>query len=928
MPPSLLSVLAGKRRQWLRLGALLCALVLLPGLAGAQTRPLTRPTGAPRRDTAVTRTAPRLPATDKRSTTTVADTTIRLRPRRAGGIETTIKYSARDSIRLDAPGQTAYLYGDAKIDYGQTNMQAERVSINYGSALVEAEGAPDSTGELVGTPIFIDKGEQYEAKKIAYNYKTKKGKITEAITKQGDGYIHAEAVRRQNEKELYGLHGRYTTCDLPNPHFYIAASRMKVVPGEKIICGPFNLVVGDIPTPLGFLFGFFPTPRKRASGILIPTFGESTTQGFYLTNGGYYWAASPSVGVKVTGDIYSLGGFTVRGETQYIKRYRYNGSFQASWQRFPANQATQEVNLNPAQSLNPGGNQINIQWRHSPTPRPGGGRFSADVNAGSTSFYRGRINTSISNYISNTFQSSVNYSKQSRRLPINYTVALQQSQSTGGANGQPSMDFTLPSASLGLARQTPLHWLAERTSRKVFDNLTFSYQVAGSHRFSTVRQPGGFGGLANVENSLDSARNLTLERDGLLAIIRNGSTSVNHTMDLGLGTYSVAHVNLSPGVSYGEAWTFQRYSYTYNPNNDSVRVDTTRGLYRVYQYQYSLNANTRLYATTVFPKSWKVQVLRTTLNPSVGYSYSPDYGGASFGYYQTGVRVGRAATSVRDLPRYAGVPGGGRASNINFGLSSVVEMKIKPGKNDTTTTLQKITLLNQATIRGSYNLLADSLKLSPLQASVVTRPFGLFDVNFDATLNPYQRDTLGRSLNRYLIDGPGFRLTRLDGANLNVRFAFNPAERKLPVRQRTMPTPGASPPAAQPSAMVNDVTRPYDDYIPFELPWTFSAQYTVNYRAPAPTTRVIARPITQSLQVSGSLKLTQKWAVQYGGSYDFTNKKVATPTLSITRDLHCWQLSVYWIPTGPLQSYNVTLNVLNPMLRDLKLTRNRSWYNR
>lgn len=849
-----------------------------------------------------------------------------------GDIESTITYTARDSIRLDAPGKVAYLYGDAHIVYGTTDLRAELVRIEYGQNMVTAEGAPDSTGQLVGTPVFQDKGEQYEAKKIAYNFKTKKGKISEAITKQGEGYIHAEAVRRQSDNELYGRNGQYTTCDLAHPHFYINASKMKVVPGDKIVTGPFNLVVSDIPTPLGFLFGFFPTPKTRASGILIPSYGESATRGFFLLNGGYYWAVNEHIGARFTGDFYTLGGWAARTDVQYKKRYHYDGSLQLSYLRNQANERIgPSTDLNASRIDRPP-DAIHISWAHNPVSRPGGGRFSANVNAGSTGFYRGQVNTTQANYLATTFTSSINYQKTIRNSPFNYTVALQQSQNVG-IGGKPRMDFTLPSVSFGMSQQTPLRWLALRTGYRVFNNFTVSYSFSGQHSFSTVTTPGGgIAGVNNIVGQERTARNLTLRQDGLGAILRNGNTDVAHRFNIGLGSYSVAHITLSPGVTYDEQWTFRKFTYSYVPDSNGVRVDTSRGLYRIYRYAYNLNANTRLYGTLTFGPKAKVQAIRATFNPAVSYSYSPNYGDASFGYYQNNVRVDSAG-NVRNLARYAGVPGGGKSSVLGLSFTiSPIEMKLRPAAADTTGKPRKVTLINMISVSTAYNLLADSMKLSAISANMNTRA-GVLNLNLSGTFSPYQRDTAGRAISRYLIEGPGHKLARLTSANLNVSFALNPAQRQRPTGRRpvapsTVPdlvgSPGNSPHLTP--ASYTDL-----DYVPFELPWTLNVQFGLNYNAPLPRGPVAGQQVLSASTVTtgGSVRLTPKWAVDFNTPFDFRTMQLVSPRLSVTRDLHCWVLSVVWVPTGALQSYNVQLSARSSMLADiLKLKRDRSWYNR
>ncbi len=942
------TILACLRPRLLTLLALL--LLVAGGPAGAQT-PRQRPPASP--PPAATRAQPLTqkpapvalpadstqpkPALRARGGAPPPDTLV-VPLGRGGGkrdIETTIVYSARDSIRLDAPGKVAYLYGDAVITYGTTHLEAALVKIEYGQNMVTAEGAPDSTGKLAGTPIFTDKGEQYEAKKIAYNFKTKKGKISEAITKQGEGYIHAEAVKRQSEKELYGLHGQYTTCDLPDPHFYIAASKMKVVPGEKIVTGPFNLVIADIPTPLGFLFGYFPTPKSRSSGIIIPSYGESPSRGFFLTNGGYYWAASEHVGVRLTGDFYTLGGWAVRGDVQYKKRYKYDGAFQLSYLR---NQVVSSIgtatDLNPA-AVDRGADAIRINWSHRPVTRPGHGQFQASVNAGSSGFYRGQVNTTAQNALATSFQSNVSYSGVIRDSPFNYNLSANQSQAFDPTTGVARMDFNLPTLAFGMSQQTPLRWLALRTGRSVFNNLTVGYSLGASNQFSTVREPGDRVSGLRAVGEPTTRQNLTLQRDGLGAILRNGTAAVQHNISIGLGTYSVAHLNLSPSVAYSEAWTFEKLSYRYDPDSQAVRIDRQRGLYRVYRYNYGFNATTRVYGLLRLPKTARVEAIRLTLNPDAGYSYSPDFGDARFGYYQTGVRTD-ASNATRVLRRFADVPSGGRSSSVTFGVRANVEAKVRPAVGDTATKSRKVTIISQMAVRSAYNLAADSFRLAPVVGSLNTRLFNLFDINMGGVLDPYQRDSSGRRLSRYLAEAPGRKLARLASAFVNVGFEFNSTRRQSAASPNQQAAQGNVPGLPTTATDLNPATAAVltnaelIDYQAFELPWTLQASFGLNYSAPGPRGQEPGKPLlaASTLTLRGSVQLTPKWAITYSAPLDIRSRQLVYPNIAIVRDLHCWALSASWVPVGQFQSYTVNLGVRSSILQDLKLTRNRSYQNR
>ncbi len=393
-----------------------------------------------------------------------------------GDITTTIKYSARDSIIFEVERKVVHLYGDATIDYGTISLKAAYVEINYDSTTLRASSLTDSTNKAVGTPVFTDGGESFEAKRMVYNYKTRKGVISEVVTKQGEGYIHGEVVKRNEKNESSVLHPRYTTCNLEHPHFYINASKIKAIPNDKVMSGPFNLVFADIPLPVGFLFGLFPTPKeKRASGILVPTYGETRARGFTLSNGGFYLALNDYIGTSITGDLYSLGGYRVNMANSYFKRYAYNGNLNLSYDYFKNDEADIEGSRSAGNNfVLPGTTRsFSIQWSHAPVTKPGRGRFTANVNASSPLYNRLNV-VSTSQYLSASLNSTISYQKTIPNSPFSYGISLRQSQSNGFNN----MRFVLPDMNFAMTQMSLYEIFTNNTpTGKWFENFTFGYNV-------------------------------------------------------------------------------------------------------------------------------------------------------------------------------------------------------------------------------------------------------------------------------------------------------------------------------------------------------------------------------------------------------------------------------------------------------------------
>lgn len=875
---------------------------------------------------------------------------LRVSARPKGDIETTIKYSAKDSIRFEVQEKVARLYNKSNIDYGDMELKAQRITVDYSKNLLTAEGAADTTGKVLGKPVFKDGGGTYTAGRINYNFKTKRGKIAEAVTQQGEGYLHAETIKKNELNEIFGRNGRYTTCNLENPHFFINATKMKVIPKEKVVTGPFNMVIGDIPTPLGFLFGYFPTPGKsRASGLLFPTFGQTSDRGFALRNGGYYWVVNDNVGVRLTGDIYSgvgnsFGGYNLMAETQYLKRYSYNGLFNFSYSSRPPDiiLPSPSVNTNLEYRKPRSARTLWVNWSHTPTPRPGGGRFSASVAAGSPDFNR-QNSYDPRRYLAAAFNSTIQYSKTIRNSPVNYNVQLTQSQTTNGI-----MTFTLPSLTVGVARQNPYEWFGLAPQGRFYEQFSISYDLQARNELSnqvTARTlPNGLPLLGGTnEGSV-----IPVRFSNLRPFLRNARNGMQHNFQISLGSYPVLkHIILQPSVRYQQYWFGQRLTYSYNDVARAIRIDTVRGLNVVSEIAGGLSLSTNVYGTLVRKGTHKIQAIRHKITPNISYSYSPDYTQRSSlnwvnpvlgdlansqgqPYNVRDARTGRILNPV-SFSRYNNslysVPNGIRASLISFSVDNQVEMKVR-NNNDTTgtTPFNKVSLIDGLSLGTTYNLVADSLNLAPLNMSFHTQVARKLSVTANASFYFYQRDSTGREINRFLFDQPNRRLARLNNANLSLTYQFNPSQgkKKSVVKRDVAPTNILGSP--------NQI-NPYEEYVDFDIPWELNSSFQLNYTdpGPIPTRRnyIRPRPISSaSLQLNGSVKLTPNFRFGYTTSYDFISKRPVAPNLDFYRDLHCWQISGYWAPFGEFRGYGVTISAKSSLLQDLKLNRNRSFWNR
>jgi len=894
------------------------------------------------------------PDTLRRDTTAQAAQTDTLN-RRNREIETSVSYNAQDSIVLDVDGKIARLYGQAKINYGSIALEAEFVEINWDTGIMEAQGVADSTGKIIGAPVFTEAGQKYETERIRYNIKTRKASITGVVTKEGEGYIHGDKIFKDPYDNLYIRGAIYTTCDLPKPHFHIAARKIKVVGNKQVVSGPFNFYLNNIPLPIGLPFGFFPySSEKRKSGVIVPQYGEEPqNRGFFLRQGGYYWAISDYIDMSFLGEVYSRGGWGLNVRSAYSKKYAYNGSVDLRFNR----------QLTGDEGFRNRTDAFWLSWSHSPFSK-GTARFSASVNAGSTN-YNARfaipgagIQNDIDRRISPSFNSNISYSNSVRNLPITYNLSLRHDMNT--ATG--IMNLALPEFNVSLSRLYPFKGQSGG-SRYFWQTLNFAYQVDGFNRLSN--SPQSFASVIQglpIINALRQSITDTLDFNfaNAAAIWQRGERGVRHTVPISMTMKLLKYLNLNYSFQYQETWYPQKLSFfneqrqLVGPNTpfglgDGVRVDTSRGFARSYNYSGSVNLTTNIYGT-FFVRGKRVEAIRHRVVPNVGLSFQPDFSRNQYGFYQT-VNVQDSTGGLRVVPlaRFvstSGLPGTGRSGSITFGLNNTLEAKLKSKSDTAKTRFEKVNLLDNLSISSSYNMVADSFKLAPINIAARTRLFKQIDLNFTTIVDPYRtiqvEATDGRTRN-VLRDADGNpilvqrrvseyawsrtsryttgenRITRISGVNLGQITSLN-------LSISTSLNPKANKKTAEKvdkNKQLNEEAKRQikadpNQYVDFDIPWNMNLAYNFNYSKNGFTpSRVV-----QTLTFNGEVKITEKWRVGVTSGYDFELKNVVNTTqINIFRDLHCWQMSANWSPFGIYQFYSIDIQVKASMLRDLKLNR-------
>jgi hypothetical protein len=898
--------------------------------------------------------------------------------------KTTVKYQAKDSTIYAADGQTVELFGDASVIYGDISLKAEFIRLNYLTNEVYAKGRYDSTAKkLIGQPVFQDGDGKYDAKEIRYNFKSKKGRIQGVITQQGEGNIRGQTVKKDEEDNLYIGRAIYTTCNLATPHFHINASRLKVIHNKQVVAGPFNLVINQIPLPLGLPFGFFPFPKRKeigVSGILVPQYGEEPNgRGYYLRDGGYYWAVNENLGLQFKGQIYSRGSWGLGVSSAYNKRYRYSGGVNLQFNR---NRSGDRVDLTQTPR-----NDFSFTWAHSPVPR-GRGSFSANVNVSSNSYNQfNSFNTQ--QYISNVAGSSVQYSRtfgQYIRAGANVRVNQQfgqVNQTTGvRENGKTdvSSDFNF-----GLNQISP--FALKGGTGRWYESFRVGLDISGSITVNnTIRRQIDTTGLgfpvisnlraiSTLDRILDSTNRANAIRRGqVLAdpnlipfsvaninqLWENRVVQARYSIPISLPNVKLLrYINLTPGFSLqGDIYT-KKLDYNYIQELDAVRVDTAKGFFPSYNFSVNASMNTRFYGT-YFIRGKRIEAIRHTVAPSVSFSYIPDFTKESFGQFQVLPEVGSLANLPeyrRTLSRFRGLGGsaGGGGSTesafISFGIVNQLEMKVRTRNDTTGQDFKKVPIFDNLSLTGSYNFLAPDYQLSPIAVSANTQIFKNISFNFSSTFDPYAyrayggtaiydlptytpgavptplsfSPTLLRTVaydNQQYIRVPnvyafqeGQGLLRLTNLQAYVSARFAPKQADKPKTSAT-----AS------DATMKAINNNPELYVDFNIPWSFNVSYTFGLTKLTPE----LSQVIQALTLTGDISLTPKWKITINTGYDFQFKSPTLTTIGINRDLHCWEMAFNWTPYSGSNirsgNYSFDLRARSSILQELKLSRRRSFY--
>ena len=835
---------------------------------------------------------------------------------RRGALEDPVAYEEKDSIVFMMDSKNAYLYGKGKVDYQNITLTSENITMNMDSSIVHAIGAVDSLGRLYGKPVFKQGKDEYESETMSYNFDTRRGFITNVTTEQQEGFLYSEEAKKGKDNELYLRRGRYTTCDEEHPHFYIALSKAKVHTGKDVFSGPAWLVVEDVPLPIAIPFAYFPFTSKYSSGFIMPSYGDENSRGFYLRDGGYYFAVNDYWDLKITGEIFTKGSWGLGAQTTYKKRYKYSGNFYFNYQVTK----TGEKNL-PDYSVT---KNFKLQWRHQQDSKMNpNSSFSASVNFATQSYEKNNL-TSLYNptsYAQSTRTSSVSYSRSFPKIGLSLSSSFNITQNMRDS----TISLTLPNLSINLQKFYPFKKKVQVGKQKWYEKISMSYS-------------------GTLQNSITTKEDQLLHSN----LIKDWNNGMRHTIPISASFTLLKYINIVPMFNYTERWYSRKVNQSWDTENQSVVRDTIYGFNRVYNYNLSLSANTKAYVFFQPNKKIfgdKIQMVRHVISPSISFSYAPDFSASRYGYYKTYTKTDMDGNvSLVEYSPYQGAiysyPGRGKTGSISFDIGNNIEMKIKSDSDSTG--VKKVSIIDELGANLSYNLAAKQQPWSNLSTGLRLK-WGKFALNLNTTwmTYAYEFDQNGNVVVGNKTEWSYGRFGRFQGMSKNLSYTFNNQSWKKWVKgfrklfygeddeeevtadnnlEDGMELDNPDNDKQGENKKENSDGLDENGYMKFSIPWSFSVSYGITMaedRSRNINVKNMRYPFkfVHNLNFSGNVKLSSNWIINFSSGWDFTNNELSMTTVNVSRDMHCFNISAGFV-FGPFTSYHVTMRANASTLTD------------
>ena len=857
---------------------------------------------------------------------------------RKNGIDSPVTFSAEDSLIYEAGTGLAYLYGSANVKYQNMDLKSDQIYMNLDSSLVHATGSRDTaSGEMIGMPVFVMGSDTYESDTMAFNFKTKKGLIQQVYTEQQEGFLTSELSKRNEEGNLFLRHGRYTTCDDPHPDFYLALSRAKVRPGKDVVFGPAYMVVCDVPLPLAVPYGFFPFTKSYSSGFIMPTYGDETDRGFYLRDGGYYFALSDLMDLKLIGEIYTKGSWGLSAASNYHKRYRYSGSFYGSYQ----NTVHGEKNMPDFSEET----SFKIQWSHRQDSKANPySTLSASVNFATTSYESNNL-TSMYNpqaMTQTTRTSSVSYSTGFSSIGLSISTTMNLTQNMRDS----TIALKLPDLDIRVNRFYPFKRKKMAGKEKWYEKISLSY-------------------TGHFSNSISTKENKLMHSN----LIKDWSNGMQHNIPVNGNFTLFGYLNLNPSFNFTDRTYTHKIYRSWDAAAQKEVNDTTYGFYNVYNWNLSLSASTKLYGFYIPSRKLfgdKIEAIRHVLTPQVSFSYAPDFSASRYGYYETYQKTdANGNVSMVEYSPYQGqlygVPGKGKTGNIAFDLSNNVEMKLK--SDDDSTGFKKISLIDELGFAVSYNLATDIRPLSDVSTRLRLKLTKSYTFNMNAVFASYvyEADSVGATprVSEHTTYWEQGKLGRFQGMSQNISYTINNEKVTKWIKWLKGERPKKKDKEEEekkedenPNEVETNIDKTLDagrhgakkkdagmaetdedGYMKYSLPWSLSFGYGITMREDVDKSKFNYNTMrypykfTQNLNMSGNLRISDGWNISFSSGYDFENKKISMTTASLSRDLHCFNMSCS-VVLSPYTSYNFSFRCNASTLTDaLKYDKRSSYSN-
>jgi len=851
---------------------------------------------------------------------------------RKKGIDAPVEYQADDSMTYEAGSGIARLFGNSQVKYQDMDLQSDQIYMQLDSSLVHATGSRDSTGTKFGTPVFKMGSDSYESDTMAFNFKTKKGLIQNVYTQQDDGFMVSELSKRNEKGELFLQHGRYTTCDEPHPDFYIALSRAKVRPGKDVVFGPAYLVVADVPLPFAIPYGFFPFTKSYSSGFIMPTYGDETSRGFYLRDGGYYFAMSDKWDLKLLGEIYTKGSWGLSAASNYHKRYRYSGSFYASYQ----NSVTGDKNMPDYVKST----SFKIQWSHRQDSKANPySSLSASVNFATTNYEPNNLNSMYNPQAmtQSTRTSSVSWSTSfsSIGMTLSSTVNLNQNMRDS------TIGMTLPDLNISIARFYPFKRRHAAGKERWYEKISMSYTGQLSNSINTKE---------------DKILHSSLTKDW-----RNG---MKHSIPISGSFTLFGYLNLNPSITINDRMYTQKYKRSWDEDRQREVVDTLQGFYNVYDWSLALTASTTLYGFYIPNRKIfgdKIQAVRHVFTPTIGFSYAPDFSSSRYGYYDTYTKTDADGNvSLVEYSPYTGtlygVPGKGKTGRISMDIKNNIEMKVR--SDDDSTGFKKISIIDELGASMSYNFATDYHPWSDLSTRLRLKLSKSYTLNLNAVFATYAYEIDSVTGRPYIGNRTEYskgRFGRFQGMSQNLSYTLDnkkianffkwlrgeKVKKDKDKRDEEKYDTGVETnvddkmEAGKHGARRSESSKAETDedgYMLFNVPWSLSIGYGITMRENTGgrfnyDTMRYPYKFTQNLNLSGNVRISDGWNISFSSGYDFENHKISMTTASLSRDLHCFNMSCS-VVLAPYTSYNFSFRCNAATLTDaLKYDKRSSYSN-